>query len=128
MTDTTTTDLTAVVDAYVAAWNETDPDRRAAHVAQAWTPDGAYVDPMFAASGHAAIADMHGTAQEQFPGHSVVRTSGLDAHNGLVRFGWELRDPEGATVVAGLDVAIVADDGRLSRLGGFFGPMPALDD
>jgi SnoaL-like protein len=128
MTDTTTaTDLTAVVDAYVAAWNETDADRRAALVEQAWAPDGAYVDPMFAATGHADISEMHAGAHAQFPGHTIVRTSGLDAHHQLVRFDWELRDPDGATVVAGLDVAIVAEDGRLARLGGFFGPLPPVD-
>jgi hypothetical protein len=27
----------------------------------------------------------------------------------------------------GIDVAIVADDGRLASLAGFFGPLPELD-
>jgi hypothetical protein len=127
-TDTPTApDLTPVVDAYVAMWNETDPERRARHIERAWVSEGAYVDPLFQATGHAALSEMVGAAQAQYPGHSIVRTSGLDAHHQLVRFDWELRDPEGGTVLGGIDVAIVAEDGRLTRLAGFFGPAPALD-
>ena len=63
-------------------------------------------------------------AHEQFPGQRFVRTSGIDAHHGLVRFEWALVDEGGAASVTGLDVGIVADDGRLSRIAGFFGPAP----
>ena len=34
--------------------------------------------------------------QEQFPGHQIVRTSGIDGHNELFRFGWEVVSPDGA--------------------------------
>jgi hypothetical protein len=130
MTDTTTdttTDHTATVDAYIEMWNETDPQRRAAHIERAWTPEGGYVDPVFQASGHAALNDMVSDARSQFPGHTVVRTSGVDSHHHYLRFDWELRDGQGTAVLGGIDVAVVADDGRLSGLAGFFGQVPALD-
>jgi hypothetical protein len=130
MTDTSTditTDHTATVDAYIDMWNETDPQRRAAHIERAWSPEGGYVDPAFQATGHAALNDMVSEARSQFPGHAIVRTSGIDSHHHYLRFDWELRDGEGAAVLGGIDVAIVADDGRLSGLAGFFGPVPALD-
>ena len=38
-------DLTATVDTYLAAWNETDPARRAELVEQVWAPDGTLTDP-----------------------------------------------------------------------------------
>jgi hypothetical protein len=127
MTDTTTTDHTATIDAYLAMLNETDPERRATLTAQAWTEDGAYVDPLLEAAGHAALSDMAAGVHAQFPGQRFVRTSGIDAHHGLVRFGWELGDGNGTVTVAGIDVGIVAPDGRLSRIAGFFGPLPELE-
>lgn len=135
MTNTTTDstsdhapDHTATVDAYFAMLNETDAHRRVAAAAQAWTEDGAYVDPLQEATGHEALCDMAAGVHARFPGQRFVRTSGIDAHHGLVRFGWELGDGEGTVTVAGIDVGIVAPDGRLSRIAGFFGPLPERDE
>ena len=38
-------------------WNETDSSAAREQIAQAWTADGRYVDPMLEAEGHAALAD-----------------------------------------------------------------------
>lgn len=128
MTDTDTTmdstDHTATIERYFAMLNETDTERRAALTRQAWTEDAAYYDPLTEAAGHEALSDMVAAVHAQFPGQRFVRTSGIDAHHGLVRFGWELAGPDGAVTVAGIDVGIVAPDGRLSRIAGFFGPLP----
>lgn len=129
MTDITTpTDdaaaVTAVIDAYFGALNETDAQRRAELVATAWDPDGKYFDPLLTADGHEAIGDLTVQAQAQFPGFRFVRTSGIDAHHGIVRFGWSLVGPDGTEAVAGLDVGVLAPDGRLTRIAGFFGPLP----
>jgi hypothetical protein len=127
MTDTTptdTTDHTATIDAYFAMLNEPDADRRADLARQAWADDCAYVDPLLEAHGYDELVEMAGGVHTQFPGQRFVRTSGIDAHHGLVRFGWELTDGQGATTVAGIDVGIIAPDGRLNRIAGFFGPLP----
>jgi hypothetical protein len=124
-TDTELTpDHTATVDAYFAWWNETDPERRTARTAEVWTDDAAYYDPLLEAAGHQALSDMAAGVHAQFPGQRFSRTSGVDAHHGLVRFGWELGDGAGTVTVAGIDVGIVAPDGRLTRIAGFFGPLP----
>lgn len=117
-------DHTATVDAYLAWWNATDQERRAALTAEVWTEDAAYYDPMFEAAGHEALSDMAAGVQAQFPGQRFTRTSGVDEHHGLVRFGWELGDGAGTVTVAGIDIGIVARDGRLNRIAGFFGPLP----
>src|SRR5215813_9380700 len=117
-------EVTAVVDTYLAMWNETDPGRRRAHVERAWAEDGRYVDPMLEAAGHAAIGEMVAGVQARFPGHRFRRTSGVDAHHDQVRFGWVLAGPDGAVTVAGIDVGEVASDGRLRRITGFFGELP----
>jgi hypothetical protein len=125
VTDTDTTpDVTATVDAYFAMLNETDRARRDELAAAAWTDEGYYVDPLTDARGPEAISAMVGGAHTQFPGQHFARTSGIDSHHGLVRFAWELAADDGTVTVAGIDVGIVAADGRLSRIAGFFGPLP----
>ena len=117
-------DLTTTVDTYLAAWNETDQGQRSVLIEKAWTADGRLIDPPLAAEGHAGIDEMTATMQQQFPGHRFRRSSGIDTHHNHLRFGWELVSPEGAVVLAGMDVAEVGDDGRLRRVTGFFGDLP----
>ena len=120
-------DVTNTVDAYVAMWNEKDPAKRADVIRAAWTDEGHYVDPLMESKGHEGLNAMIDGAQAQFPGHTIRRTSGIDEHHGLVRFSWELVDGNGAVAVAGLDIGVIADDGRLSRIAGFLGDLPAAD-
>ena len=117
-------EVTKTVDAYLAMWNETDAARRGAQIAQVWTADCRYVDPMLEAGGHDAIGEMVAGVQSRFPGHRFRRVSGVDAHHDQVRFAWELAGPDGAVVVGGIDVGELAPDGRLKRIAGFFGDLP----
>jgi len=64
--------------------------------------------------------------QAKFPGHRFRRRSGVDAHHDQLRFAWDLISPDGAVVVAGIDIGALAADGRLERITGFFGEAPAL--
>lgn len=116
-------DVTGTVDTYLEMWNETDAARRAAHIERAWAADGRYVDPMLEAQGHAALADMVAGVHEQFPGHRFRRLSGVDVHHDQLRFAWELAGPDGAIAVAGIDVGMLAPDGRLRQITGFFGEL-----
>jgi hypothetical protein len=117
-------DVTTLVDTYLAMWNETDAARRAQHIARAWVADGRYLDPLLEAEGHAALGEMVTGVQTKFPGHRFRRTSGVDVHHGELRFGWELVAPDGTVVVRGIDVGAFGTDGRLSRITGFFGDLP----
>jgi hypothetical protein len=118
-------DVITTVDTYLAMWNETNPARRAGHIAQAWTDGGSYVDPLILAEGHSALSAMVDGVQAKFPGHRFRRVSGVDSHHDQLRFAWELVAPDGAVVVAGIDVGGLAPDGRLARITGFFGELPA---
>jgi hypothetical protein len=119
-------DATTIVDTYLAMWNETDPQRRVRLIEQAWVDDGRYVDPMLEADGHGALGEMVAGVQAKFPGHRFRRRSGVDAHHDQLRFAWDLVSPDGAVVVAGIDIGALAPDGRLERITGFFGEAPAL--
>jgi hypothetical protein len=122
MTDTTTD--TTLVDAYIDMWNTEDDARRAEIVAATWTADGSYLDPLLEADGRDAIVAMVGTVHGHYPGHRFRRTSGVDGHHDVVRFGWELVAPDGTLTVAGIDVGVV-QDGKLQSIRGFFGDLPA---
>lgn len=116
---TDTTAATAVVDAYLETWNETDHTRRDGLVAESLGADLWYRDPMLEADGLDAYHAMIDAVQAQFPGFVMRRTSELDGHHDLVRFTWALGPADGEPVIAGLDVAKFDDAGKLHRIIGF---------
>ncbi len=120
-------DLTTIIDTYLAAWNETDPARRAALIDSVWAADGRLTDPPLAAEGRSGIGDMASALQAQFPGHRFRRATGIDAHHNHLRFGWELVGPDGSVALSGLDVGELADDGQLRSITGFFGELPLAE-
>ena len=69
------------------------------------------------------VGDRIGGFQESAPGALVVKSSGVDQHNGLARYSWDIVDPNGNTVMVGIDVAEHDPDGRLRRVVMFFGPL-----
>jgi hypothetical protein len=123
----TTTDInetvTAIVETYLAMWNEQDATKRAALIEQAWAPDGHYVDPLLEARGHAQLDAMVAGVRASYPGHRFRATSGVDAHHDEFRVAWELVAPDGSITVGGIDAGALAGDGRLARITGFFGPL-----
>ncbi len=113
-------DAEKLVEGYFAMWNETDDAARRAVVTATWTPEATYVDPMFDTSGYDGFDAMVTAAHQQFPGHAFRLTGTVDAHHDRVRWTWELAPEAGGPAVAtGLDVAVVAADGRLSHVTGF---------
>lgn len=119
-------DVVETIDAYFAMWNETDPTSRAECIRKAWDPGGRYVDPLLESVGHDALAAMVAAVRERYPGHRFRRTSGLDRYHDVVRFNWDLVAPDGGIIVAGIDLGVLAPDGRLLTITGFFGEAPAL--
>jgi hypothetical protein len=124
-TETTTTNAGALVETYFEMWRTTDPTERAELVARTFTADGRHVDQHADASGHDGLAEMIAGVHVGFPGFQMARTSGIDRFGDQLRFAWELNGSDGTPIVAGLDVAELAADGRLQRVTGFWGDLPA---
>jgi hypothetical protein len=120
-------DITTVVDAYLAALSEADPAERARLVERAWAADARFVDPLLDVRGHAAIAEIALAVRDQFPGHDFRRTSGVDVHHDQIRFTWSLVGADGTVAAAGVDVGTVGEDGRLAHIAGFFGDVPEAE-
>lgn len=126
MTGTTAvTDLAETVDIHLRAYCEPDATERRRLVEQVWAPDGVLIDPPIDGAGHDGIVAMVDAVLAHYPGHVFRRTTAVDTHHDVVRYAWELTDPAGAVVLAGMDVADVDDQGKLVRVVGFFGEPAA---
>ncbi|MEV5955749.1 nuclear transport factor 2 family protein [Streptomyces sp. NPDC051987] len=111
---------------YFEAWNATEPEALAKAVAEAWTPEGGYTDPLADVTGHAQITAVIAAAHEQFPGFVFRPLGVVDGHHDTARFGWELvNEADGSAPVAGFDVVTLSEDGRILRVLGFLDRVPA---
>lgn len=121
-----TTPLQEMIDGYFLCWNSRDADERSAAIAKTWTEEATSSDPLVVATGHEELNAMFAGAEVAYPGHTFRQVGTFDAHNTYVRWGWEMLNAEGDQVLDGIDVGVVAEDGRLAGVAGFFGAaMPA---
>jgi SnoaL-like domain len=111
-----------LVDSYIAAWNARDPQERREVVTRTFREDAVYVDPMAEAAGAEAIDELIAAVQQQFPDHRFAADGAPDGHHDRLRFGWVLADGDAPPVARGLDVAVIADDGRMAGVTGFLEP------
>ncbi|MFG1614938.1 nuclear transport factor 2 family protein [Nonomuraea wenchangensis] len=114
-----------LVERYVAAWNETDAEARAKAVAELWTEDATYTDPLADVAGHDGIAAVIQGAQGMFPGLVFTPGEVYDAHHHIARFTWHLGPADAEPVAVGFDVVELAEDGRIRRVLGFLDRVPA---
>src|SRR5579859_4058893 len=108
-----------LIGRYIAAWNETNPERRRGMITRTFAEAASYVDPMMEGHGHAEIDAMIGGVQERFPGLRFRQAGSVDTHHNSVRFSWELAPEAGDPVAKGTDFAALDEDGRLRSVTGF---------
>ena len=121
--DPAAVDLAGTIDTYLDAYGEPDAARRMQLIEQVWAADGRLLDPPLDGQGHAGISALTDVVHAHYPGHTFRRTTAIDAHHDVARYGWELVAADGAVAVAGLDVAEFGADGRIVRVLGFFGEL-----
>jgi hypothetical protein len=116
--------LTDLIDRYCAVWNEPDANRRRELLTEVWATDASYTDPSVHAPTAAALLTHVAGVMSRRPGARVIRTTAVDAHHGLARFGWHVVQADGTSLPDGLDIAELSADGtRIKRIVGFFGPL-----
>jgi hypothetical protein len=118
------TDAAKIADAYIALWNETDPQRRRALIGAAWTEDARYVDPVMRGEGRDQIDGLIGAVHERFPGFRFALVGQPVGHGEHVRFSWALGPEGGESLIKGTDFAVV-EGGRLQTVTGFLDQVPA---
>ena len=128
MTETTNvTKAVAMIDIYLDAYGEPDAERRAELIHESWAPNGTLVDPpLDPATGYAELATLFGVVQTHYPSHTFRRVTGVDQHHEFARYGWELVSADGAVAFGGTDVVEFDADGRIARVTGFIGELPAF--
>jgi hypothetical protein len=116
----------AVVD-HCAAWNTTNRVERDRLLEHVFAPDGVYSDPTPTyAAGRAALSDEIANFQRENPG-ARFRCSAPQSHHRALRASWLLVGPDGKVRTQGMDFYELAQDGRIHRVTGFFGPPPAVE-
>ena len=96
-------------------FNEPDPQRRAAVIAELFTADVVFVDGERTVIGHDVLAATVTGLLAQGPGLVFTPVGAFRGVGDLGMRSWSLGPPGGAPVLGGLDVAQVAD-GRIARL------------
>jgi hypothetical protein len=118
------TDATSIANRYIALWNETNASRRQGLLADLWTEDGTYIDPLMQGSGHSQIDALISAVHQRFPDFRFSLIGQPDGYGNQVRFSWQL-GPEGADgPIKGTDFATL-DNGRLKQVTGFLDQVPA---
>jgi hypothetical protein len=116
-------ELEQTIEEYGAAWNEVDADVRASMLANVFSEEGTYVDPMGSADSRAALVEHISGFHAMMPGNTIHATSGVDAHGSVFRFAWEMRNGD-EVALEGFDFGELDADGRIARIVGFFGRLP----
>ncbi|MFN2560476.1 MAG: nuclear transport factor 2 family protein [Jatrophihabitans sp.] len=117
--------MSDLIDRYLACWNETDADARQALIAELWSPDLAYVDPMVEVTGGDQLDATIAAVQAQFPGFVFTSVDGGDAHHDIARFTWGLGPAGAEPIVVGFDVVVLDGDGRIDKVLGFLDRVPS---
>ena len=125
-----------LADRYMALWNEPDADRRRRMIAELWTEDGSQIlqppqemreiaaspgiglAATLEARGHCELQARATTSYEHWVGSEGLSFRARDDAQRLgdvVKFHWEAVADDGSTAAAGLNVLVLAVDGRVQR-------------
>ena len=125
-----------LADRYMALWNEPDADRRRRMIAELWTEGGSQIlqppqemrgiaagpgiglAATLEARGHAELEARATVSYDHWVGSEGLSFRGREDAERLgdvVKFHWDAVTSEGETAAAGLNVLVLAADGRIER-------------
>jgi hypothetical protein len=107
-------------DRYAATWS-LDAATRAARLPACVTGDIAYCDPNGPLQGQQALSDYKGAFRDAVPGGSF-RIRSVRHHHDRSLARWTLLGPDGRALQTGTSFGLLAADGRLQTITGFFDP------
>jgi hypothetical protein len=125
-----------LADRYMALWNEPDADRRRRMIAELWTEDGSQIlqppqemraiaaspgiglAATLEARGHSELEARATSSYEHWVGSAGLSFRARDDAQRLgdvVKFHWDAVADDGSTAAVGLNVLVLAADGRVRR-------------
>ena len=113
-----------IVEGYLATWNSSVSER-ASLLAEYFSPELTYTDPLAQVTGHDGLSALVDGVQAQFPEFVFFAVGTPDGHHDQVRFQWGLGPAGGEPVVIGFDVAVLDAEGRIQDVRGFLDKVPA---
>ncbi|OLP04298.1 hypothetical protein BVU76_01130 [Mycolicibacterium porcinum] len=99
----------------LAVFDERDPQRRAAAIADTYSADVQWIDDEGTATGHDELNAKAAELQEKSPGLHFAKAGPVRQTRGLGFLAWEVRTPDDTTVASGFDVAEISDE-RIVRM------------
>ena len=125
-----------LADRYLALWNEPDADQRRRMIGELWTEDGRHIlqppqeireiaarpglamTAILEARGHEEIEARAASSYEHWVGSEGLSFRGRDDAERLgdvVKFHWEAVAKDGEVFAVGLNLLVLAADGRIER-------------
>ncbi len=121
-----TATIPAVFDAYLAMWNEPDPDALLLHLERSCSESVIFADPNEYTEGREALAEMAARVKAGLPGAVYRRASAADTQHRRYRYLWEI-ELDGEVIMRGMDVSTLDEHGLIERIDGFFTPSPPAE-
>ena len=112
----------AALVAYMAMWNERDPEAIRGHLDAAVNDDCLWIDPQHQHQGRDALEANVRSFRAGFPEAGLGVGSNIDGHNDRYRYEWVIVN-EGKLLLRGFDVVTLDDAGLIERVDGFFGTL-----
>jgi hypothetical protein len=108
--------LDALVERYVAAWNENEPMRRRKRVADLWHETAVRYNHTSEQVGREAIAQAVISTYQHFGanGYRFTPLNNTVAHHNAVKFSWEMVTPSGETDSIGTTFLLLDHEGRIA--------------
>lgn len=108
-------DTTDLLDRYVAAWNEADPERRRAAVGRLYSERALVVTPTLEVNGAEAILEHIGEVFAEYvaPGDHRFRCTASTGHHRSIVLHWELAVERQPVAGSGLNILFIGPDGRI---------------
>jgi uncharacterized protein YndB with AHSA1/START domain len=120
--DAVNTRAAEMVDGWFDAWAEADTDRRQQMLARVATPDVLFRDRFGCTDGVADLMPHIAAAQHFMPGMRMARQGDVRHCQGTVIAEWAARTSDGQDRGRGTNVFVLAADGRIEAVTGFWNP------
>jgi hypothetical protein len=114
------------IERYCQAWNELDKEKRLAILKEIATLNVRYIDPTVEISGLEALNAHIDVILSRYPNSIIVRTTEIDRHHDVARFGWKKVLSDGSSFADSIDLVEFDSNQAISRIVGFFGPLQGL--